>query len=164
MREWLSWWSTTLPRSGSRVRVPSRALKKQERERISVKDILSLSCVRVRPGLERFSVSTPFRSSQNKRPLDVLRRLALSKNKKEKGYPLKISFLFLAFESGRDSNGSRSPLRSGRRRTNVHWTFLISHFFALKCKFDDVYRIVYNSGCCGDTAMHFVSALKMMRG
>lgn len=22
MREWLSWWSTTLPRSGSRVRVP----------------------------------------------------------------------------------------------------------------------------------------------
>ena len=28
MREWLSWWSTTLPRSGSRVRVPSRALEK----------------------------------------------------------------------------------------------------------------------------------------
>ena len=26
MREWLCWWSTTLPRSGSRVRVPSRAL------------------------------------------------------------------------------------------------------------------------------------------
>ena len=26
MREWLSWWSTTLPRWGSRVRVPSRAL------------------------------------------------------------------------------------------------------------------------------------------
>ena len=25
MREWLSWWSTTLPRSGPRVRVPSRA-------------------------------------------------------------------------------------------------------------------------------------------
>ena len=28
MREWLSWWSTTLPRSGPRVRVPSRALCK----------------------------------------------------------------------------------------------------------------------------------------
>ena len=27
MREWLSWWSTTLPRSGPRVRVPSRADK-----------------------------------------------------------------------------------------------------------------------------------------
>ncbi len=29
-------------------------------------------------GLERFEVSTPFRSSQSERPLDVLRRLALS--------------------------------------------------------------------------------------
>ena len=27
MREWLSWWSATLPRSRPRVRVPSRALK-----------------------------------------------------------------------------------------------------------------------------------------
>ena len=31
MREWLSWWSTTLPRSGSRVRVPSRALSDKRR-------------------------------------------------------------------------------------------------------------------------------------
>ena len=31
MLEWLSWWSTTLPRSGSRVRVPSRALLNIER-------------------------------------------------------------------------------------------------------------------------------------
>ena len=29
MREWLSWWSATLPRSRPRVRVPSRALKIQ---------------------------------------------------------------------------------------------------------------------------------------
>ena len=29
MREWLSWWSATLPRSRPRVRVPSRALKSQ---------------------------------------------------------------------------------------------------------------------------------------
>ena len=28
MREWLSWWSTTLPRSGSRVRAPFFAQKK----------------------------------------------------------------------------------------------------------------------------------------
>ena len=31
MREWLSWWSTTLPRSGPRVRVPSRALLLHEK-------------------------------------------------------------------------------------------------------------------------------------
>ena len=29
MREWLSWWSATLPRSRPRVRVPSRALEKR---------------------------------------------------------------------------------------------------------------------------------------
>ena len=38
MREWLSWWSTTLPRLGSRVRVPSRALLK-------VREILEFSRV-----------------------------------------------------------------------------------------------------------------------
>ena len=32
MREWLSWWSTTLPRLGSRVRVPSRASFKQKED------------------------------------------------------------------------------------------------------------------------------------
>ena len=32
MREWLSWWSTTLPRSGSRVRVPSRALNDTKKD------------------------------------------------------------------------------------------------------------------------------------
>ena len=31
MREWLSWWSTTLPRLGSRVQVPSRALKNKKK-------------------------------------------------------------------------------------------------------------------------------------
>ena len=75
MREWLSWWSTTLPRSGSRVRVPSRALK--TRKRISEMDIL-FSCVQARPG-GSVEVSVPLRSSQSEHPLDVLRRLALSK-------------------------------------------------------------------------------------
>ena len=35
-REWLSWWSTTLPRSGSRVRVPSRALHMKRGSRFLV--------------------------------------------------------------------------------------------------------------------------------
>ena len=34
MREWLSWWSTTLPRSGPRVRVPSRALVLNKKEHL----------------------------------------------------------------------------------------------------------------------------------
>ena len=32
MREWLSWWSATLPRSRPRVRVPSRALFKKKKD------------------------------------------------------------------------------------------------------------------------------------
>ena len=74
MREWLSWWSTTLPRLGSRVRVPSRALKNKKKDiqkRISF-FLLFESC-RTRT----FEVSAPLRSSQSERPLDVLQRLAL---------------------------------------------------------------------------------------
>ena len=64
MREWLSWWSTTLPRSGSRVRVPSRALLIYKR------------------------------------------------------YPKRIPFVYKRVLP--DSNGSRSPLCSGRCRTDIH--------------------------------------------
>ena len=64
MREWLSWWSTTLPRSGSRVRVPSRALFIYKR------------------------------------------------------YPKRIPFVYKRVLP--DSNGSRSPLCSGRCRTDIH--------------------------------------------
>ena len=64
MREWLSWWSTTLPRSGSRVRVPSRALLIYKR------------------------------------------------------YPKGIPFVYKRVLP--DSNGSRSPLCSGRCRTDIH--------------------------------------------
>ena len=64
MREWLSWWSTTLPRSGSRVRVPSRAFFIYKR------------------------------------------------------YPKRIPFVYKRVLP--DSKGSRSPLCSGRCRTDIH--------------------------------------------
>ena len=67
MREWLSWWSTTLPRSGSRVRVPSRALLIYKR------------------------------------------------------YPKRIPFVYKRVLP--DSNGSRSPLCSGRCRI-VFFSFI----------------------------------------
>ena len=74
MREWLSWWSTTLPRSGSRVRVPSRALLNIERGYPLGYpfSILNESC-RTRT----FEVYVSLRSAHNQRPLDVVRRLAL---------------------------------------------------------------------------------------
>ena len=109
MREWLSWWSTTLPRSGSRVRVPSRALLIYKRypKRIPFvyKRVLPDSNgsylrstsvgangspmdfqhpVSRNEGLRRtrtFEVSALIRSVQNRHPPDVVHRLAL--NQKE---------------------------------------------------------------------------------
>ena len=109
MREWLSWWSTTLPRSGSRVRVPSRALLIYKRypKRIPFvyKRVLPDSNgsylrstsvgangspmdfqhpVSRNEGLRRtrtFEVSALLRSVQNRHPPDVVHRLAL--NQKE---------------------------------------------------------------------------------
>ena len=109
MREWLSWWSTTLPRSGSRVRVPSRALLIYKRypKRIPFvyKRVLPDSNgsylhstsvgangspldfqhpVSHNEGFRRtrtFEVSALLRSVQNRHPPDVVHRLAL--NQKE---------------------------------------------------------------------------------
>ena len=108
-REWLSWWSTTLPRSGSRVRVPSRALLIYKRypKRIPFvyKRVLPDSNgsylhstsvgangspldfqhpVSHNEGFRRtrtFEVSALLRSVQNRHPPDVVHRLAL--NQKE---------------------------------------------------------------------------------
>ena len=57
MREWLSWWSTTLPRSGSRVRVPSRALFIHKK--VSFQD--TFFCINESCRTRTFEVFTPFR-------------------------------------------------------------------------------------------------------
>ena len=49
MREWLSWWSATLPRSRPRVRVPSRALIFYTKR--SIRKILLFSCKKSPKGL-----------------------------------------------------------------------------------------------------------------
>ena len=74
MREWLSWWSTTLPRSGPRVRVPSRAL-------VNTKEDIPMGypffvLPELSRTLEGSSVSASLRSAQSRRPPDVVRRLA----------------------------------------------------------------------------------------
>ena len=73
MREWLSWWSTTLPRLGSRVRVPSRALKNRKKD---IQKRISFF-VMFKPAGGNVEASTPSRASQSERPPDVLRRLTL---------------------------------------------------------------------------------------
>ena len=49
MREWLSWWSATLPRSRPRVRVPSRALLLHEKRSIR-EDAPFFRVIRARKG------------------------------------------------------------------------------------------------------------------
>ena len=87
LREWLSWWSATLPRSRPRVRVPSRALKETQKDGIRLDTIFFVFSSPA--GTRRFEVSASLRSLQSERPQDVL----------------------------------QSPLRFGRCKANVHWTF-----------------------------------------
>ena len=75
MREWLSWWSTTLPRSGSRVRVPSRALLNSKNT--SASDVFFFTETRPRSRLRIFA---PLRSVQYQRPPDVVHPVSLLLN------------------------------------------------------------------------------------
>ena len=97
MREWLSWWSTTLPRSGSRVRVPSRALIKLYIDDVfqirSTKTCASGSVGGARPCQGR---GRGFES-----------RLALSKEQ-EKDIRMDILFLFSSPRRGSKVRGLRS--------------------------------------------------------
>ena len=62
MREWLSWWSTTLPRSGSRVRVPSRALLNSKKH-ICIRCVFFFTETRPR---SRVRIYAPLRSALTK--------------------------------------------------------------------------------------------------
>ena len=70
LREWLSWWSATLPRSRPRVRVPSRALKETQKDGIRLDTIFFVFSSPA--GTRRFEVSASLRSLQSERPQDVL--------------------------------------------------------------------------------------------
>ena len=100
MREWLSWWSTTLPRSGPRVRVPSRALIKLYIDDVfqirSTKTCASGSVGGARPCQGR---GRGFES-----------RLALSFIKK--GHPSDVLFLKNRVLPGSNFRVSSLPLRS----------------------------------------------------
>ena len=107
MREWLSWWSTTLPRSGPRVRVPSRALIK-----LYIADVFRIGNTKT---CASGSVGGARPCQGRGRGFES--RLALSFNKKGIRW---MSFFVKSSPAG--PGRSRSTLRSGRRRADVHWT------------------------------------------
>ena len=106
------WWSIALPRRGSRVRIPSRALKEIEKE--SSDGWLFFLCSSP-AGLERFECLRSAPVVAGERPPDVLRRLVLSirceKEEISDGYLLFFSHVRALL----GSNGSKSTLRCGRR-------------------------------------------------
>ena len=66
MREWLSWWSATLPRSRPRVRVPSRALEKNESWlENQLLFFCEHECSRTHANTHGFWVYAPLRSAQS---------------------------------------------------------------------------------------------------
>ena len=67
MREWLSWWSATLPRSRPRVRVPSRALEKRRISRKTGSSFFDPEGVRTHAwNPHGFEVSASLRSVQSR--------------------------------------------------------------------------------------------------
>ena len=100
MREWLSWWSTTLPRSGSRVRVPSRALLNSKNT--SASDVF-FSLLRLAPR-SRVRIYAPLRSA--------LTKVLWTFSAPSRFYSTPLP----------DSNEFVSSLRFGRRKANVHRT------------------------------------------
>ena len=111
------WWSIALPRRGSRVRIPSRALKKITK-RMSLR-ISFLLFFESNPGLEvRMSSrrSGPCKTEVPRTSCTVSRSQEITKR-----MSLRISFL-LFFESNPGLEVRMSPLRSGPCKTEVPQT------------------------------------------
>ena len=121
MREWLSWWSTTLPRSGSRVRVPSRALLNIERGYPLgyPLSILNESC-RTRTGSYlRFGR----RKANVHRTLCAPSRTCL--------LPARLEHSRSTLRSGRRSSTYASNVRTMLPQPSANFSHIICHFSAM---------------------------------
>ena len=105
------WWSIALPRRGSRVRIPSRALKEIEKE--SSDGWLFFLCSSP-AGLERFECLRSAPVVAVERPPDVLRCLVLSKRYKER-HPMDGSFFYVRVLPGSNGSNVYVPLRSSQQ-------------------------------------------------
>ena len=105
------WWSIALPRRGSRVRIPSRALKEIEKE--SSNGWLFFLCSSP-AGLERFECLRSAPVVAVERPPDVLRRLVLSMIQK-RGIRWVSLFLYIQVLPGSNGSNVCVPLRSSQQ-------------------------------------------------
>ena len=105
------WWSIALPRRGSRVRIPSRALKEIEKRVIRWMALFSM----FKPCRARTVRMSAFHSGRRSRTSPG--RSATSRALKEiEKRVIQWMALFSMFEPCRARTVRMSPLRSGRRR------------------------------------------------
>ena len=114
-----------MPRRGSRVRIPSRALKEIEKE--SSNGWLFFLCSSP-AGLERFECLRSAPVVAGERPGDVLRRLVLSKKCEKEEISDGYLLFFSHVRAWSGLNGSKSWLRSVHRRRH-HVRLKIIYFF-----------------------------------
>ena len=115
------WWSIALPRRGSRVRIPSRALKEIEKRVIRWMALFSM----FEPCRARTVRMSPLRSSQANVPRTFC-DVSCSQRDRKKSHPMDGSFFYVRALPG--SNGSKYRLRSVHRRRHHVRSKLVCFF------------------------------------
>ena len=107
------WWSIALPRRGSRVRIPSRALKEIEKRVIRWMALFSM----FKPCRARTVRMSPLRSGRRSRTSPGRSATSRALNDTEKRHPVDV--FFCMFEPSRARTVRMSAICSGRcRRTS----------------------------------------------
>ena len=129
------WWSIALPRRGSRVRIPSRALKE-----IQKRDIrwMSSFCMFEPCRVRTVRMSTlRCRSSQANVPRTFC-DVSCSQRDRKKSYPMDGSFFYVQALPGSNGSNVSAPLRSSQ--ANVPRTFCDVSCFIVKCAGAFIYK------------------------
>ena len=105
------WWSIALPRRGSRVRIPSRALKEIEKRVIRWMALFSM----FKPCRARTVRMSPLRCGRRKRTSPGRSATSRAFNDTEKRHPMDGSFLYVRALPGSNGSNVSVPLRSSQQ-------------------------------------------------
>ena len=105
------WWSIALPRRGSRVRIPSRALKEIEKRVIRWMALFSM----FKPCRARTVRMSTLRCGRRKRTSPGRSATSRAFNDTEKRHPMDGSFLYVRALPGSNGSNVSVPLRSSQQ-------------------------------------------------
>ena len=115
------WWSIALPRRGSRVRIPSRALKEIEKRVIRWMALFSM----FKPCRARTVRMSPLRCGRRRRTSPGRSATSRAFNDTEKRHPMDGSFLYVRVLPGSNGSNVSAPLRSSQQ-----FQMLVNHRIA----------------------------------